>query len=110
MYFPVLTCEVECGTTGLDIAERQNAHSMTLAVGCIVELFKLAKKENTLHRELLTFPISHDHRTVRLYGYYPIIDGSKTKIYRHPIHTFDITALNGQESVTVPRLTSAMLG
>lgn len=97
MYFPVLTCEVKCGTTGLDIADRQNAHSMTLTVRGIVELFKLAKKENTLHRELLTFSISHDHRTVRLYGYYPIIDGSKIKIYRHPIHTFDITACDGQE-------------
>ena len=97
MYFPVLTCETKCGTTGLDIANRQNAHSMTLAVRGIVELFKLAKKENTLHREILTFSISHDHRTVRLYGYYPIIDGPRTKIYRHPIHTFDIIALDGEE-------------
>jgi hypothetical protein len=66
MYFPFLTCEVKCGTTGLDIADRQNTHSMTLAVRGIVELFKLAKRENELHRELLTFSISHDHRTVRL--------------------------------------------
>jgi len=97
MYFPVLTCEVKCGATGLDIADRQNAHSMTLTVRGIVELFKLAKKENTLHRELLTFSISHDHRTVRLYGYYPVIDGPKIKTYRRPIHTFDITARDGQE-------------
>lgn len=97
MFFPVLTCEVKCGTTGLDIADRQNAHSMALAVRGVIELFKLAKKESTLHRELLTFSISHDHRTVRLYGYYPVIDRSKVKIYRHPIHTFDITARDGQE-------------
>lgn len=105
MYFPVLTCEVKCGTTGLDIADRQNAHSMTLAVRGIVELFKLAKKENTLHRELLTFSISHDHRTVRLYGYYPVIDGPKSKIYRRPIHTFDITARDGQERWTTYNFT-----
>lgn len=55
IYFPFLTCEVKCGTTGLDIADRQNTHSMTLVVWGIVELFKLAKKENGLHRELLTF-------------------------------------------------------
>ena len=100
MYFPVLTCEAKCGTAGLDIADRQNAHSMTLAVRGIVELFKLAKKENALHRELLTFSVSHDHRSVRLYGYYPVIDGPKTKVYRHPIHVFDITALDGKERWT----------
>jgi hypothetical protein len=105
MYFPFLTCEVKCGTTGLDIADRQNSHSMTLAVRGIVELFKLAKRENELHRELLTFSISHDHRTVRLYGYYPIIDGPKTKIYRHSIHTFDITALDGKEKWTTYNFT-----
>jgi hypothetical protein len=108
MYFPFLTCEVKCGATGLEIADRQNAHSMTLAVRGIVEFFKLAKRENELHRELQTFSISHDHRTVRLYGYYPIIDGSKTKIYRHPIHTFDITALNGKERWTTYNFTVAV--
>jgi hypothetical protein len=38
MYFPFLTCEVKCGAAALDIADRQNAHSMTLAVRAIVEL------------------------------------------------------------------------
>lgn len=105
MHFPFLTCEVKCGTTGLDIADRQNGHSMTLAVRGIVELFKLAKRESELHRELLTFSISHDHRTVRLYGYYPIIDGLKVKTYRHPIHTFDIGALEGKEKWTTYNFT-----
>ena len=31
-YFPFFGCEVKCGNTGLEIADRQNAHSMTLAV------------------------------------------------------------------------------
>ena len=100
MYFPVLTCEAKCGTAGLDIADRQNAHSMTLAVRAIVELFKLAKKEHTIHREVLTFSVSHDHRSVRLYGYYPVIAEAKIKIYRHPIHAFDMTALHGKERWT----------
>jgi len=68
-------------------------------------LFKLAKRESQVHRELLTFSISHDHRTVRLYGYYPVIDGPKFKIYRHPIHTFDITALDGKEKWTTYNFT-----
>lgn len=100
LHFPFLTCEVNCGTAGLDIADRQNSHSMAVAVRGIVELFKLRKRESELHRELLTFSISHDHRTVRLYGYYPLIDGRKLNIYRHPIHTFDITALDGKEKWT----------
>lgn len=105
MYFPILTCEAKCGIAGLEIADRQNAHSMTLAIRGIVELFRLARKENTLHRELLTFSISHDQRSVSLYEYYPNIDGPKTKIYRHSIHAFDITALNGKERWTTYKFT-----
>ncbi|OXV10038.1 hypothetical protein Egran_02197 [Elaphomyces granulatus] len=100
MYFPFLTCEVKCGAAALDVADRQNAHSMTLAVRGVVELFRLVKREKELHREILAFSISHDHRTVRIYGHYPVIDGSKTTFYRHPIHTFDFTALEGKEKWT----------
>lgn len=97
MYFPFLTCEVKCGAAALDVADRQNVHSMTLAVRSIVELFRLVKREKELHREILAFSISHNHRTVRIYGHYPIIDGSKTTFYRHPIHEFSFTALDGKE-------------
>ncbi|KAK5228842.1 hypothetical protein LTR47_008257 [Exophiala xenobiotica] len=108
MLFPFLTCEVKCGAAGLELADRQNAHSMTLAVRGIVELFKLGKREKELHRELLTFSISHDHRTVRLYGYYPVFDGPKTKTHRHQIHIFDIAALNGKEKWTTYKFTVAV--
>ncbi len=97
MYFPFLTCEVKCGAAALDVADRQNAHSMTLAVRGVVELFRMVKREKELHREILAFSVSHDHRTVRIYGHYPVIDGEKTTFYRHAIHTFDFTALDGKE-------------
>jgi len=77
MYFPFLTCEVKCGTAALDIADRQNAHSMTMAVRGTVELFRLVKREKELHRQILAFSISHDHRTVRIYGHYPMVDGKR---------------------------------
>jgi hypothetical protein len=48
-------CEVKCGTAALDIADRQNAHSMTMAVRGIVGLFRLVKREKELHRETLAF-------------------------------------------------------
>ena len=42
-----------------------------------------------------------DHRTVRLYGHFPVINGFKTtKIYRHAIHNYDITALGGKDRWT----------
>lgn len=105
MYFPFLTCEVKCGAAALDVADRQNAHSMTLAVRGIVELFRLVKREKELHREILAFSISHDHRTVRIYGHYPVIDGKKTTFYRHPIKTFDFTSEDGKEKWTAYKFT-----
>lgn len=105
MYFPFLTCEVKCDGAALDIADRQNAHSMTLAVRATVELFRLVSREMELHREILAFSISHDHRSVRIYGHYPVIDGKDTKYYRHPIHTFDFTALDGRDKWTAYKFT-----
>lgn len=105
MYFPFLTCEVKCGATALDIADRQNAHSMTLAVRAIVELFNLVKRGKEVDREILAFLISHDHRIVRIYGHYALIYGNKTTFYRHPIRTFDFTALDGKEKWTAYKFT-----
>jgi len=105
MYFPFLTCEVKCGTAALDIADRQNAHSMTLAVRAIVELFRLVGREMELHREILAFSISHDHRSVRIYGHYPTINGKDTTYYRHPIHEFSFQALDGKEKWTAYKFT-----
>jgi hypothetical protein len=97
MYFPFLTCEVKCGAAALDVADRQNAHSMTLAVRGIVELFRLVKREAELHRQILAFSVSHNYTSVRIYSYYPYIDGQNTTFYRYPIHKFDFTALEGKE-------------
>ncbi|KAL8857961.1 MAG: hypothetical protein Q9178_005420 [Gyalolechia marmorata] len=91
MYFASLTCEVKCGGAALDIADRQNAHSMTVAVRAIVELYRAVNREKELHREILAFSISHDHRSVRIYGHYAIVEPGKTTFYRHPIHAFDFS-------------------
>ncbi|KAG9772805.1 hypothetical protein KCU88_g6021, partial [Aureobasidium melanogenum] len=108
MYFPFFSSEVKCGAAALDVADRQNAHSMTLAVRGVVELFRLVKREKELHREILAFSISHDHRSVRIYGHYPVIEGKKTTFYRHPIHTFDFTALDGKEKWTAYKFTKSV--
>ncbi|KAL2054238.1 hypothetical protein ABVK25_005379 [Lepraria finkii] len=105
MYFPFFTCEVKCGAAALDVADRQNAHSMTIAVRALVELFRSVKREKELDREILAFSISHDHRPVRIYGHYPVIEADKTTFYRHPIHEFSFTALDGKEKWTAYKFT-----
>ncbi|KAK2599075.1 hypothetical protein QQS21_005481 [Conoideocrella luteorostrata] len=105
MYFPFLTCEVKCGAAALDVADRQNAHSMTLAVRAVTELFSAAKREDEVNRQILAFSISHNYSLVRIYGHYPVIDGKDTKYYRHLICTFDLRDLGGKEKWTTYRFT-----
>ncbi|KAI0111843.1 hypothetical protein F4814DRAFT_368312 [Daldinia grandis] len=105
MYFPFLASEVKCGSAALDIADRQNAHSMTLAARGIVELFRLVDREAEVNRQILAFSISHDHQAVRIYGYYPVLEGKDTRYYRHPIRNFCFTELDGKEKWTAYRFT-----
>ncbi|KAK3669157.1 hypothetical protein LTR78_010963 [Recurvomyces mirabilis] len=105
MYFPFLTCEVKCGAAALDIADRQNAHSMTIAVRAVVELFRYVKREKEVDGEILAFSISHDHSVVRIYGHYAVIDGAKTMYYRHSIRKFDFTEMDGREKWTAYKFT-----
>lgn len=105
VYFPFLTCEVKCGAAALDVADRQNAHSMTIAVRGVVELYKAVKREKELNREILAFSISHDHRSVRIYGHYAVIDDKQTTFYRHPIKMLDITSEEGKEKWSTYKFT-----
>ncbi|KAL6691895.1 hypothetical protein J3F84DRAFT_403243 [Trichoderma pleuroticola] len=99
IYFPFLACEVKCGAAALDVADRQNAHSMTLAARGVVELFRLVKRENEINRQILSFSVSHDNQWVKIYGYYPVIEGKNIKYYRHPIRSYNFTELDGKERI-----------
>ena len=110
IFFPFLTCEVKCGAIALDIADRQNAHSMTCAIKAIIELYSYAfSKEfdwrKELNREILGFSVSHDDKCVRIYGHYPVLERDKPAFYRYPIHMFDIRALDGKEKWTAYKFT-----
>lgn len=61
IYFLFLTCEAKCSAIALDVVNRQNAHSMTLAVRGVMELFKLVKREKELYQEILAFLVSHNY-------------------------------------------------
>ncbi|KAK7219654.1 hypothetical protein V2G26_007657 [Clonostachys chloroleuca] len=105
LYFPFLTCEVKCGAAALDVADRQNAHSMTLAMRAVAELFRAVKREGEVHRHILGFSISHDHNSVGIYGHYPVMDGNNIKYHRHPVHRFYFDDLDGKEKWTSYRFT-----
>jgi len=70
---------------------------MTLVVRAIVELFRLVDREMKLYRKILVFLISYDHRSVRIYGHYSVINEKNTKYYRHLIRIFNFTELNEKE-------------
>lgn len=100
MYFPFLTAEVKCGNEALNIADRQNSHSAAVAANAVVELYRLVSRQDELHQQILAFSVSHDHRAVRIYGHYVLIDGKDTSFYRHLIQDFSIVNQDGKDKWT----------
>ncbi|KAJ4414617.1 hypothetical protein N0V85_003070 [Neurospora sp. IMI 360204] len=90
---------------GFEISDRQNAHSMTLAVRAIVELFRSLKREDEVNRQILAFSISHNENWVTIYGHYPVINGKDTEYYRYPIESVDFTIADGKNKWTAYRFT-----
>jgi hypothetical protein len=95
MYFPFLACEVKCAAGSLEVADRQNLHSMSIAVRGVVELFRLVGREDEVHKQILAFSISHDDTRVRLYAHYPFIEENTTKYYRHLIDDYTLISDGG---------------
>jgi hypothetical protein len=83
---PLITCsshslrkEVKTGTTGLGIADNQNAHSMTTAVQVVVEMFKLVDREQELCQEIIALAISLGYESVRFHASYPVVKGDESR-------------------------------
>lgn len=109
MYFPFFTSEVLCGAGELLIADRQNAHSMTLAVQGVVDLFRKVKREKEIHRELIAWSISHNEETAKIYGHYPVIDGANTTFHRHLIRIVNFYQPDSDERWVPYRFTMNLL-
>ncbi|KAJ5722960.1 hypothetical protein N7488_000995 [Penicillium malachiteum] len=90
MYFPYLTAEIKSGNRVLEIADRQNMHSMCIAVRAVVSLCQAAGCMEEVHRRILGFSISHGPERCHIYGHCPEIDGGKASYYRWPIAEFNI--------------------
>lgn len=73
MYFLFLTCEVKCGDQGLNVADRQNMHSASVAVRGIVDLYRRLNRQKELYRIILAFSISHDNQAERIYGHFALL-------------------------------------
>ncbi|KAJ5340367.1 hypothetical protein N7541_009491 [Penicillium brevicompactum] len=85
MYFPYLTAEIKCGNQALELADRQNMHSMCIALRAVVSLCQAAGCTEEVHRRILGFSISHELEGFRIYGYYPEIHDGKVSFYRWPV-------------------------
>ncbi|KAJ9611864.1 uncharacterized protein PV06_11220 [Exophiala oligosperma] len=96
IYFPFLTSEVKCGKQGLDLADRPNAHSMTVALRGIVDVFRKANRASEVHRRALGYSISHDDRSVRIYAHYPEVDGENTLYFRETIKELNVGDERGE--------------
>ncbi|KAM3070418.1 hypothetical protein ACMFMG_010245 [Clarireedia jacksonii] len=91
MYLLFLSSEVKCGAAGLDIADRQNAHTQSVILRGLYTLFRLVGRENELHREINGFSISHSDKEVRIWGHYAVIHEKDVEFYRHSIRGFSIS-------------------
>ncbi|EED11653.1 conserved hypothetical protein [Talaromyces stipitatus ATCC 10500] len=92
MYFPYLTAEIKCGNQALEFADRQNMHSMCIALRAVVSLAEAAGRLGEVNRRLLGFSISHELEGVRIYGHYPEIGEDGIKYYRWLVKQFNIWA------------------
>lgn len=91
LYFPFLTCEVKSHKAPIYETDNQNAYSMMLAVTAIVDLFRAAKMEESVNRQVLGFALCYNHMNIRLDGYYPIIAGARTDIYRKNLYHYQLS-------------------
>lgn len=103
MYFPFLMCEVKCGNESLNIADRQNMHSSSVAITALLKIVQDADKYRsekilaTLDGQILVFSISHNEQDVRVYGHYASIGEKQWTCNRYLIKQFGI--LGGQDDL-----------
>ena len=99
MYFPFLTCEVECGN--LDMADRQNMHSCSVAVRALLRIeqeadkYRPETKTDRLEGQVLVCSISHDQQDARLYGHCAQVHREKWTYFRYQVQIFNLSKREG---------------
>lgn len=97
MYFSFLTAKMKCDNESLNIANRQNAHSVVVVTNAVVELYRLVSRQDELNQKFLIFSILHDNEIVRMYEHYALIKKKHTLFYYHFIKKFDFISENDEE-------------
>ncbi|KAI9807768.1 MAG: hypothetical protein M1825_005073 [Sarcosagium campestre] len=110
MYFPFLMCEAKCGDQAINRADRQNAHSSSIAINAIVQLYRalpaqdgpghdgrVIQQVEVLDKKILCFSVSHDDSMVKIYGHYASLDGEKTTFHRDTVRIFDLASRDGRD-------------
>ena len=85
MWFPFFMCEVKASHESLEVAERQNMSSGSVAVNALVTLYRAAGRERELHRKIVAFSISHNIQIFEIYGHFASFEEKEPRFYRYPI-------------------------
>ncbi|OAG34437.1 hypothetical protein AYO21_11389 [Fonsecaea monophora] len=72
IFFPFITREAKCDKQPLDIADRQNVYSMSVALDGVIDLFRRAGQLEELNGKALGLSMSYDNNTVRIYAHHVV--------------------------------------
>jgi hypothetical protein len=91
MYFPFLTSKAKYGASALEIANRQNAHTQTVLLRSLFELFRLVGRESELYTIPNGFLFSYSNVDMRIWAHLlAATDKNDPKYYRELIAKFNI--------------------
>ncbi len=97
IYFSFFICKIKYNAAALNVADRQNIYSITVAIRVFVELFRSIKRKKEFNQKILVFSILYNYISARIYSYYSVIEEDKTIFYCYLIYKFDFTALDSKK-------------
>lgn len=110
MYFPFLVCEAKCGKKNINDADRQNAHSASIAVHAILQLFRTAGEEHarSLSGHILVISVSHDNERVNIYGHFAVLRDGATSFHRYRLDDYILDYHQGRHRNRASNFTRAV--
>ena len=72
MFFPFITREAKSDRQPLEVADRQNVYSMSVALEGVVDLFRRVGRLEDLNGKALGLSMSYDNDTVRMYAHHVV--------------------------------------
>ncbi|KAK5401675.1 hypothetical protein LTR06_011039 [Exophiala xenobiotica] len=91
MFFPFITREAKCDKQPLEVADRQNVYSMSVALEGVIDLFRRVDRLEELNGKALGLSMSYDNDTVRMYAHHVVTNAQE---------------LNGQSRQQLPKMST----